>query len=127
MKGKVGVGYRLFNSVHYGRIITTKNTVNDYAMLRDRMSEFIYRPIIESVEGLCMRRENWSTIFKLPFFNKIYARRWCDKYLETIKKPLDDHRSLTAERFQNRQDYVEISAFGVDYNSKLTQKPDKSE
>ena len=56
MKGKVGVGYRLFNSIHYGKILMTKNVVNDYAMLRDKMSEFTYKPIIDKVEGLCMRR-----------------------------------------------------------------------
>lgn len=81
MKGKVGVGYRLFNSIHYGKILMTKNVVNDYAMLRDKMSEFTYKPINDQVEGLCMRRENWVCIFKLPFFNKIYARNWCDKYI----------------------------------------------
>lgn len=102
MKGKVGVGYRLFNTIHYGRILTTKNVVNDYAMLRDKVSEFTYIPIIDRAEGLCMRRENWMELFELPFFTKSYSRKWCDTYIDTIKRPLEDHRSLTAERFQNR-------------------------
>ena len=84
-------------------------------MLRDKVSEFSYKPVVDSAEGLVMRKNNWISIFKMPFFYKNYARDWCTKYLETIKKPIEEHRSLTAERFQNRIDYVEMSAFGVDY------------
>lgn len=89
--------------------------LNDYALLRDRVSEFTYKTVADSAEGLVMRKSNWTAIFKMPFFYKNYARDWCTKYINTIKKPVEEHRSLTAERFQNRIDYVELSAFGVDY------------
>ena len=82
MKGKVGVGYRLFNIIHFGRILSFKNVINDYAMLRDKMSEFTYQPANDLVEGLAIRKHVWVDLFKLQFFRKNYARKWCDKYIE---------------------------------------------
>jgi hypothetical protein len=34
--------------------------INDYAMIHEKVSEFIYMPIIETVEGLALRKENFK-------------------------------------------------------------------
>ena len=49
MKGKVGVGYRLFNTVFLGMVLNQRNVINDYALIQNKVSEFIYKPIIEHV------------------------------------------------------------------------------
>lgn len=63
MKGKVGVGYRLFNQIFYGMALQPRHVVNDYAMLRNRVSEFIYKPILDSIEGLSINKNDWTHLF----------------------------------------------------------------
>lgn len=46
MKGRVGVAYRLFNELFFGLALQQRYVINDYAMLRQKVSEFIYQPII---------------------------------------------------------------------------------
>lgn len=78
MRGKVGVAYRLFNDVFFGLALTPRYVINDYAMLRQKVSEFIYKPILcDNVEGLAIRKENWMRIFLMPFFKKNYSKAWC--------------------------------------------------
>jgi hypothetical protein len=115
MKGKVGVGYRLFNEIFLGVALYAKNTINDYAMLRSKVSEFVYQPILDHVHGLAMRKENVVNIFKKPFWKNNYAKSWCRMYVSTIRKPVNEHRSLMADKFKNRIDYCDLSAFGVSF------------
>ena len=96
MKGKVGVGYRLFNEIFLGVALYPKNVINDYAMLRKKVSEFVYMPIIDNVEGLAMRKEHFVSLFKKPFWKKNFAKSWCRMYVSTIKKVVNEHRQLTA-------------------------------
>ena len=49
MQGKVGVGYRLFNSVFFALSLQPRNMINEYAMIRSKVSEFVYQPIIDNV------------------------------------------------------------------------------
>jgi hypothetical protein len=87
-------------------------------MLRNRVSEFIYMPVKDKVEGLSVNKSDWNKLFKISFFKKNYFRSWCENYVENIKRPVEEHRSLTSEKFKNRVDYVELSAFGVDFKQK---------
>ena len=44
MSGKVGIGYRLFNQIFYGRSIGIGQRVGDYDCQVDMVSEFLYKP-----------------------------------------------------------------------------------
>ena len=59
MKGQVGVGYRLLTHVFYGKALQARDVVNDYAMLRNKVSEFIYKPVKDFAEGLSINKANW--------------------------------------------------------------------
>jgi hypothetical protein len=118
MKGKVGVGYTLLSKQYYGLVLYPRHMINDYAMIRQRVSEYVYTPILDNVEGFAMRKYNWNKIFKQRFWKKNYEEKWCRRYVKSIQRVLDDHRATTAERFSSRIDYVELSAFGLDYKNK---------
>ena len=64
LKGKVGVGYRLFNEVFLGMALATRSTINDYAMITSKVSEYLYMPIIEHVDGLILRRNVFVRLFE---------------------------------------------------------------
>lgn len=68
MKGKVGVGYTLYNELFFGLALYPKNIINDYAMIRERVSEFAYLPIIDHVEGLAMRKHDFKHLFMKSFW-----------------------------------------------------------
>lgn len=57
IRGKVGVGYRLFNEIFLGTALSVRQVINDYAMLTGKVSEYLYMPIIEHVNGLVLRRK----------------------------------------------------------------------
>ncbi len=95
--------------------LSQKHVINDFAMMQHKVSEFLYKPILEEVNGYAIPREEWTNIMKQSFFKKNYKKLWCQKYIRTIMRPVNEHRSLTSEKFQNRIDYVELSAFGIDY------------
>ena len=64
MKGGVGIGYRLFNEIFYGKSIIFKSrkhlsVINDYSSLFNKCSEFLFTPI-DRVEALAMRKENYN-------------------------------------------------------------------
>lgn len=60
MKGTVGVGYRLFNEVFLGMTLKPRHVINDYAIINEKVSEFIYMPILENVQGLALRKEKFK-------------------------------------------------------------------
>lgn len=89
MKGTVGVGYRLFNEIFYGKKIHMAkandnpqqlkfekkkqpklNVINDYSSLLNKCSEFLYRPI-EAVEALGMRKQNFNKVMSDPQAKKL--------------------------------------------------------
>jgi len=69
MKGAVGIGYRLFSEIFYGKqiIITKKrksvSAINDYSSLYNKCSEFLYTPI-DRVEAMAMRKENFNEVMQ---------------------------------------------------------------
>ena len=81
MHGKVGVGYRIFNNLFFALALKPNGTVNDYAMIRSKVSEFVYQPILDNVQGLALRKENWTALFEMNFFKKNYSKPWCRSYV----------------------------------------------
>lgn len=112
MKGKVGVGYRLFNEVFLGMALKDQQVINDYAIIQEKVSEFIYKPILEKVEGLALKRSVFKEFVEEPFWKK-FLPFWTGQYLQKIQKPMVEHRQEMADKFANRIDYVALSAFGV--------------
>ena len=55
----MGVGYRLFNEIFLGMAVYARSVVNDYAMVCNHTSEFLYKPIIDDVHGMIIRKENF--------------------------------------------------------------------
>ena len=115
--GAVGVGYRLFNEVFYGTsIIMSQNKriiapINDYSTLSDKCSEFLYKPI-EHVEGLAIRKVNFYTVMKDTIAQKMRPAI-AATYRDLIQQPLHEHRTEMACKFENRIDYIDISAYGI--------------
>ena len=62
MKGKVGVGYRLFNEIFLGLALKERQVVNEYAIIHNKVSEFLYQPILENVDGLALRRSTFISL-----------------------------------------------------------------
>lgn len=71
INGHIGVGYRLFNEIFYGKSIVMSKTkrvispINDYSCISNKSSEFLYTPI-EKVEALAIRREDFNTLMNDP-------------------------------------------------------------
>ena len=42
MSGDVGVGYRLLNQVHVTKVLLKGDIINDYALMKNKVSEFFY-------------------------------------------------------------------------------------
>lgn len=115
--GAVGVGYRLFNEIFYGMSIIMSKTkkiispINDYSCLSNKSSEFLYKPI-EYVEALAMRKYNFNCLMQDPVAKRI-KQEIAKTYKYVIQEPLHEHRDEMASKFENRIDYVDISAYGI--------------
>ena len=94
--------------------------VNDYAMIHNKVSEFLYKPIVEVVEGLALRRETFKNLREDKFWKRALPL-WSKMYVEKIQKPIQCHRKEMAKKFANRVDYVDLSAFGVGIDNKTNQ------
>jgi hypothetical protein len=90
-KGTIGVGYRLFNEIFLGMALHSASVLNDYAMIKNKVSEFLYQPIIDNVHTLAIRKENYLNLLKDPFWT-IYQTKWSKHYIESIRKPVSMHR-----------------------------------
>lgn len=73
MKGKVGVGYRLFNEIFLGMALSVRHVVNDYAMLTGKVSEYLYMPIIEHVNGLVLRRKSFVKLYEEHYWQSRFG------------------------------------------------------
>lgn len=91
MNGKVGVGYRLFNDVIMGKVLKERHSINDYAIICNKVSEFLYRPIIENVEGYAICRQAFLKIIAVPFWQK-YIPTWIKLYRKAVQNPILLHR-----------------------------------
>ena len=70
MKGKVGVGYRLFNEIFLGMALKERQVINEYAIMQNKVSEFLYQPIIENVEAVSLRRSAFRKIIDDDYWKK---------------------------------------------------------
>ena len=84
MKGKVGVGYRLFNEVFLGLAMKERQVVNDYAIIHNKVSEFLYQPLIENVEGLTIERSKMLNILQDNFWKR-FLPQWTKGYEKKIQ------------------------------------------
>jgi len=42
MKGKIGVGYRIFKDVFIGLTLNRGHVINDFVVIEQKVSEFLY-------------------------------------------------------------------------------------
>ena len=117
LKGSVGIGYRLFNEMFYGKQITVNKkrkivcAINDYSSLFNKCSEFLYMPI-DKVEALGMRKENYNEVMESKIGKKMKLKI-ANHYKYNIQEPMHLHRTDMSKRYQNRIDYIDIEAYGV--------------
>ena len=88
----------------------TISVINDYSALNNKCSEFLYQPI-DRVEAFGMRKENFNKVMKDPIGARM-KMSIAKSYKYVIQEPLHEHRNDMAGKFQNRIDYVNISAYG---------------
>ena len=86
--------------------------MNDFAIIHNKVSEFLYKPITEKLEGLGLRREVFRELTQNKFWKRTLKLQ-SKVYIKKIQKPLMDHREEMSKMFNNRIDYVDLSAFGV--------------
>ena len=61
MKGKVNVGYRLFNEEFYAKNIKCGEITGSYDCISQKVSEFLYSPGTDT-SGFVCKRENFLKI-----------------------------------------------------------------
>ena len=81
-------------------------------MIHNKVSEFLYKPVSENIEGLALRRETFNNLIEEDFWKRALPL-WSEQYVNKIQKPINEHRNEMAKKFTNRIDYVDLSAFGV--------------
>lgn len=113
MYGKVGVGYRLFNDVIMGHVMNERTVVNDYAIIKNKVSEFLYQPIIENVDGYAIKRSVFQQLLEDPWWKR-FVPLWVKTYQRKIQNIVLNHRLDMTNKFKNRIDYVDLGAFGVE-------------
>lgn len=125
MKGRVGVGYRLYNEQAFGVVLQRGHVVNDYAVMTQRVSEFRYEVIIEpQVDGLAIRRIEFVKLLESQYWERM-AISWQTNYQRRIQAPMVEHREDVAEKFAgtHSEKLCPVSAFGVGVAEKLYLMP----
>ena len=92
--------------------------MNDYAIMHNKVSEFLYKPITEKLEGLGLRREVFIELSHNKFWKRTLKLQ-SKVYIKKVQKPLMDHREEMSKMFNNRIDYVDLSAFGVGVDAQI--------
>lgn len=87
VKGKIGIGYRIFNDVFLGVALTERQMMNGYAMIHNKVSEFLYKPVSENIEGLALRRETFNNLIEEDFWKRALPL-WSEQYVNNIQKPI---------------------------------------
>lgn len=64
MRGQAAVGYRLLNDTYFGMVLSKGRVLNDFAVIQNKVSEFLYKAVVENVEGLAIRREKFNLLLK---------------------------------------------------------------
>ena len=110
--------------------------INDYSCVYNKNSEFLYTPV-EKVEAFAVRRENFNSLMsdligkKMKYFVHEKFQRKLKAYItknykDLIQEPLYEHRNETAGKYENRIDYVDMSAYGVGKVKEDTRKSQSS-
>ena len=84
-------------------------------MLTGKVSEYLYMPIIEHVNGLVLRRKSFVKLYDEHYWQSRFGNQICSNYIKNVRKIVNDHREQTSELFENRIDYVDMSAFGINH------------
>jgi hypothetical protein len=53
--------------------LSVRHVVNDYAMLTDKVSEYLYMPIIEHVNGLVLRRKSFVKLYEEHYWQSRFG------------------------------------------------------
>ena len=87
------------------------SVINDYSCLYNKCSEFLYQPI-DAADAFAIRRGNYEEVMKESIGKKLRPKI-AKAYKYIIQEPLHEHRDEMALKFQNRIDYVNLSAYGA--------------
>ena len=83
--------------------------INDYSLLYEKGSEFLYQTF-DHVEAYAMRKENFLSVMNQKY-GKSCWKTIRNIYKYQVQEPVHEHREETAQKFQNRIDYVNIKAY----------------
>ena len=108
MNGAVGVGYRLFDEIFFGkkilipkgpRVLALRKlcVINDYSCITNKGSEFLYRAI-ETTEALAMRRPQFLEEMEDQMALKM-KKEIAKLYKRNVQQPLHEHRNEMAKNF----------------------------
>ena len=64
MKGRVAIGYRLFNDIIYGKVLEKQGVFNDYACMTNKCSEFIFKSFGTVVTAFAIRKDNFRKLLE---------------------------------------------------------------
>ena len=80
----------------------------------NKVSEFLYKSH-ELILGFAVKKESFIQILDDNIGKKMIPKIK-SSYQNKIREVVHKHREITARKFQSRVDYVDLSAFGVNYN-----------
>ena len=80
----------------------------------NKVSEFLYKSH-EVILGFAIKKESFMQIIE-DHIGKRMIGNIKTGYQRNIRDVVHQHREITARKFQSRVDYVDLSAFGVNYN-----------
>ena len=64
MKGRVNIGYRLFNNEYFAKNIKCGEIVGSFDCISQKVSEFLYAPGSTNTSGFVCKREDFLKITK---------------------------------------------------------------
>jgi hypothetical protein len=79
------------------KYVTMVCAINDYSIIQDRTSEFLYTPI-DVVEAFAMRKHDFEKIMKHPYARMIIPAVK-KRYKEMVQKPLNIHRKDLSRKY----------------------------
>ena len=64
--------------------------------------------------GFAIKKDSFMQVIDDSFGKKM-IERIKEQYQTNIREPVQKHREITSRKFQSRVDYVDLSAFGVNF------------
>lgn len=112
MKGRVNIGYRLFNNEFYAKNVKSGEIVGSFDCISQKVSEFLYAPGSNNTSGFVCKREAFLKLTKGQIGKQLFDRIK-NKYLIEIRKPVYEHRLFQSREMKLQADYVGLNAFGA--------------